>query len=587
MDNSTLQRRTTSFRELYRMVCAAAGAQAPLIRRSLLLGIITAVLRGVAFVGFTPLFFALQQQLWRQVLLWLLAMTALLLLSSISDWFSRNYDHNGHAARAGDALRRALGQHLRRMPLQALYRKRSGELNAAIAGDVDDVLNYSMTVGLMLINAVVTPIATGIGTLFFDWRLAVALLLVFPAVLPIFLWVRPLLSRHKQVLADANANLNAETVEYTQGLPVLKAAGCIGDKAARFQQAVRAVETAQITAMREEAPANILLASVVEIGILLIVALGLWLVSNGDIGLMVLAGLMVAVVRFAEPLSMFIGMSNIFIMVENGYHRLQVLLDIAPLSLQQPQQIPTRYDITFDALTFCYAEHDEPALKDICLNIPEHALTALVGSSGCGKTTLIRMLMRYADPQFGSVHIGGIDIRRIEPEILNRLIAVVFQDVYLFDDSILANIRMGRGDATDEEIYAAAKAAHCHDFIKRLPQGYDTRVGDIGGNLSGGEKQRISIARALLKDAPIIILDEPTAALDTQSELAVQQAIDALVRNKTVIVIAHRLSTIVAAQQIVVLDEGTVLETGTHQNLLDKNGRYAKLWRMQQYVHAA
>ena len=351
---------------------------------------------------------------------------------------------------------------------------------------------------------------------------------------------------------------------------------------------------------------NLALTSAIEVGLMLIVALGLWLVSQGDIKLMLLAAILVTIIRFAEPLSTFISMMSIFEMVRSGYARLQALAAIDPLPQHQPSQIPKNFNVHFEQLSFAYENgnnlaasnqdhqtnqvnqinqvgHNTPILNQLTLDIPANAMTALVGASGCGKTTLIRLLMRYADPQQGSVSIGGVDLRNIEPEQLNHLMAVVFQDVYLFDDTIIANIRMGRQDASDEEVIMAAKSAQCHDFIEQLPDGYQTRVGDIGNNLSGGEKQRLSIARALLKDAPIIILDEPTAALDTHSERAVQKAIDVLVQNKTVIVIAHRLSTIVGAKNIVVLDNGTVAEQGTHQQLLAKQGIYAKLWRLQQW----
>ncbi|WP_321419058.1 ATP-binding cassette domain-containing protein [uncultured Desulfobacter sp.] len=186
-----------------------------------------------------------------------------------------------------------------------------------------------------------------------------------------------------------------------------------------------------------------------------------------------------------------------------------------------------------------------------------------------GKTTITRLIMRYADPQTGLIMIGGTNIRQISQKELESYFAVVFQDVYLFDDSIMENIRMAKSGATDAQVIQAAKAACCHEFIKRLPDGYYTTVGDIGGSLSGGERQRISIARAILKDAPIVILDEPTAALDTESEVAVQKAIEKLVRNKTVIVVAHRLSTIAGADQILVIDDGMLIESGTYDSLLE------------------
>lgn len=214
--------------------------------------------------------------------------------------------------------------------------------------------------------------------------------------------------------------------------------------------------------------------------------------------------------------------------------------------------------------------------------VPERSFTALVGPSGGGKTTITRLLMRYADPQEGAVRIGGVDLRDVPPAELAARVTAVFQYVFLFDDTIAANIRIGRSDATDEEVKAATRAAACHDFITALPEGYRTRVGEIGGRLSGGERQRISIARAILKDAPIVLLDEPTAALDATSEIALQRALDRLCATRTVVVIAHRLSTVVGADQICVVDGGPVVGRGTHPDLLAAGGRYAAMWEAQQ-----
>ncbi len=281
----------------------------------------------------------------------------------------------------------------------------------------------------------------------------------------------------------------------------------------------------------------------------------------------------------AEALTPYISLYHLIEQGKISAERIIEVLDAPVLPVLAPPQTPQDAGVCFEHVSFRYPGRSENALIDISFTAPAGSLTALVGHSGCGKTTLIRLIMRYADPQQGRILIGGTDIRALTQEDLMRQISVVFQDVYLFDDTIANNIRLGKADATDAEIEAAARTARCHDFIMAMPESYQTRVGDIGGKLSSGEKQRISIARALLKNAPIIILDEPTAALDTESEVAVQQAIDALVQDKTVIVITHRLSTISGAQQIIVLSGGQVAESGTHSELLTQNGVYRRLWQ--------
>ena len=301
--------------------------------------------------------------------------------------------------------------------------------------------------------------------------------------------------------------------------------------------------------------------------------------NNRAAVLWLLAALMVACIRFAEPLGQILSMSSIYSMVQQGYARLQELLAVAPLERVGEAAAPTRHDITFENVHYHYDANPEPVLRGINLHIPERALTALVGHSGCGNPPLIRLIMRYADPQQGRVLIGGSDIRALTQQELMRQISVVFQDVYLFDDTIGNNIRLGKADATDAEIEAAARAARCHDFIMAMPQGYQTRVGDIGGKLSGGERQRITIARAILQNRPVLILDEATAFADAENEALLMRALAALMQDKTVLMIAHRLATIRHAAQILVFDHGQLVEQGDHASLIAQNGRYARLWQ--------
>jgi ATP-binding cassette subfamily B protein IrtB len=500
---------------------------------------------------------------------------------SVAGWLAQSYDYDGFAAAAQHQLRSRLGEKLRQMPLELLSKKRAGEWTSTIAGSTDEVINYTLTVVSIMFYALLVPITVGLISFYFDWRIALIILIIFPTIIPLYRWRKPAYDRGMQSMSKLNAELNAELVEYSQGLAVLKAANCVGDQAQRLFPMIDQVHMAQDTGHRKGSKPNLIISSAIEGGLLLAIALGLWLVVFGYSQQMYLLAMLVAIIRFAEPIAAFTSMTMFFSLLEAGYARIQTMLEIPALEISRLPQQPQQFDIRFDQVAFQYADTTQWALKNLSIHIPEQSLTALVGSSGCGKTTLTRLIMRYADCQQGVVSIGGIDVKDMHPNQLMSYISVVFQDVYLFDDSIINNIRMAKEDASDAEIIAVAKRAQCHAFIDALPEGYQTRIGEIGASLSGGERQRLSIARALLKDAPIVILDEPTAALDPLSEIAVQQAIDELVKDKTVLVIAHRLSTIIAASNIIVLEHGQVLEQGSHQQLSVSGGKYAQLWQLQ------
>lgn len=576
----------TPLRETWRQLMVSARSHAPRLRASLIgLGVAAAV-QGLALACLLPVFQSLWNgHGWAATLPWLLAMTGMVLASTAVRWWAQGFDYRGDMIRNTHELRTELGEQLRRIPLEVLQDQRAGEVNATLLGNVDEHLNYVLSIANQFATAVITPFVVGVVTLFFDWRLGLLLLLIFPVLVPFYRWRRPAFGRGMRVLVEANARASADMLEYAQGLPVLRAAGVAGDKAERLRSSITHLETVQVVGERKGAKPNLMIASAIELGLLLVVAAGAALVVQGSLDLALLAALMVVVVRFSEPLSNVILFTLIIDLMEAALRKIDDLLQQKPLPLQEPQQQPDSFDVHFEDVSFRYAGAQAQALENFSASMPARSLTALVGPSGSGKTTVTRLLMRHADPQEGRVTIGGVDVRAIAPENLNALISAVFQDVYLFDDTVLDNIRMARPTATDAEVEAAARAAHCHDFISRLPEGYRTRVGDIGSRLSGGERQRISIARAMLKDAPIVILDEPTAALDTESEVAVQAAIDALVRKRTVIVIAHRLSTIVAADRILVVQDGGLIEQGTHAELLSRKGRYAAMWRAQQSAH--
>lgn len=572
------------WRDTYRRLLRSAGSQAGRLRASLCLLLLAAVCQGLSLACIVPLFVHVTRgDPWRAALAWLAGFTLLAAAAIVLRWRAQGFDYRGHMARATHELRVLLGEQLRRMPLEALQAHRTGGIAAKLLGGVDEQMNYALTVINLILGAIVTPAAAAVALLAWDWRLGVALMLVFPAIVPLYRWRRPALDRGHDATGRANEALNAELLEYMQGLPVCLATGRAGAANERLRAGFEQLEQLQREHHRRGAKPSLMVAAIVESGMLAILGCGMLWVTHGSLAPAALGAVLVLVARFAEPLATFVNFTTVLALIEAALARIEELRAVAPLPQWPAQGGPAGpADIRIEDLEFRYAGGTAPALRDIDLDLPARGLTALVGPSGSGKTTLTRLLMRHADPQRGAIRIGGVDIRGLPPADLNRLISTVFPDVHLFDDSVIGNIGMARPEAGEAEVRAAARAAHCLDFIERLPQGWQTRLGEAGGKLSGGERQRLSIARAILKNAPIVILDEPTAALDTESELAVQAAIDTLVAERSVIVIAHRLSTIVAADRILVFEDGRITQRGTHAELLAQPGRYRRMWLAQQ-----
>lgn len=575
-----------TLREAYRMSLVIAAHLAGDLKRSLLLFVLSYLAQGLAFSCFYPLFTALftPRPDLGGALLWLGVMAGLTCLYLVCRWFAHDFDYTGSIVDVAHELRVKLGDRLRRMPLEVLYSRRTGDLNATLAGCVELAVLHMGVVASLMIETLVVPVVVLVATLAVDWRLSLAMLLLFPLAVPIYRWRRRASRREKQEVVQAHADVEVDIVEYTQGLPVLRAVNQTGVRSVRLQDSIATLRRVQTGGLLEATLPSLLMSTLVEIGLLVVLALGTYLVLGGSCTVAALAALLVMVSRLSEPLSIFINVTPVLDLVEASFAQIQELLAVRDLPVHPSAGQPEQYGITFERVDFTYAGERSKALDQISFSLPARSMTAIVGPSGSGKSTLAKLIMRYADPQHGVIRIGATDIRTLSQEALMAKISVVFQDVYLFDDTIFNNIRMGRPDARDDEVEAAASAAFCHEFIRRLPQGYQTRVGDIGGSLSGGERQRISIARAILKDAPIVILDEPTAALDTESEVAVQRAIDTLVCNRTIIVIAHRLTTIMGADNILVIAKGQLVEQGTHGELIAKQGRYHQMWSAQQRV---
>ncbi len=315
-----------------------------------------------------------------------------------------------------------------------------------------------------------------------------------------------------------------------------------------------------------------------DLGLALILLFATIFLFNGTVSLTVFLIFLIMSLRIYEPVKRLIPGIAFLKLAEPGFYKIKELLGTDPLPQPENGQASKAFDVQFEDVSFSYDK--TPVLENVSFTIPEKTITALVGPSGSGKTTITRLIARFWDVDSGDVKMGGRNIKDMKIDALLSQVSMVFQDVYLFNDTIYRNIAYGSKNSNKEKVIEAAKTAQCHDFISELPNGYDTMVSEGGATLSGGEKQRISIARAILKDAPIILLDEATASVDPENEYLIQSAINALVESKTLIIIAHRLSTIIAADQVIVLNEhGQMEEIGRHEELLENKGLYARLWQ--------
>ncbi|AHN25983.1 YbtQ [Gilliamella apicola] len=572
---------TKSLLKTYIGLINAAGEQKKILIRSLIYTVISSCLFGVSLVLLYPLFASLEAKSVTATVTHLIIVIVLMVGSFIFKVLCERYDADGYSTLAVTELREKLGNKLRNISLDYLSQFRSGEINYLMMQSVNEAAVFTFMLLNIIITGVVIPLSAAIALLFYSWQLSLMMLLVFPMAIPLYLWRRKAYRRGFSILTEANAKLKGEAVEFVQGLDVLKSTGQTEEKMTEFIKVTTDVANILRIGTKKGEKPNLIITIVIQIGLILIISLGAYLVNAGTISYLLLASVLLIVARSTDVLNYFVQMSSMLESLVIGYEKLQELLNAPSLPEKKAEIMPDHYNIEFERVNFSYQGQDKYVLKDISLQIPENALTALVGASGCGKTTITKLILRFADVKSGSIKIGGIDIRDMSQSQLMSLVSVVFQDVYLFQDTIINNIRMAKLSASDEEVIEVCKQANCHEFIQNFRDGYQTRLNDIGKSLSGGERQRISIARAILKNAPILILDEPTAALDTENELAVQKVINKLVQGKTVLVIAHRLSTIIGAKQIVVIDKGEIVESGTHQQLLQHNGIYKEFWHLQ------
>ena len=513
--------------------------------------------------------------------IWLsfLIIAALVLLRFLFDYLRAKFQETiSYELVARDRL--AIGEALKRVSLGYFQQVNTGNILNAITTGLHTLENMGMRMVDDFVGGYLNFLCVFLFLLFVDP--AVALIAVAGAALSFcfLLLVSKYSKRNAPVSAKATEDLTAATLEYVRGLPVVKSFGQGGASIAAMKKACKDSKDIHMKIEWGYIPSNCLHLLALKLASVALAGAACWLGLTSEMSFaMMLMFVFFSFSIFAslEPIS---DSAHILGVIDTAMDQLEQLKVGNYIDRDGKEIELTSHDIEFQNVDFGY--DSRTVLHDVSFRIPEKTMTAIVGPSGSGKSTICNLIARFYDVQSGSILVGGHDVREMTCDSLLQNISMVFQNVYLFHDTIRNNVRFGMPEATEEQIIAAAKAARCHDFIMTLPDGYDTVVGEGGGTLSGGEKQRISIARAMLKNAPIVILDEATASIDPENEHLIQQALSELTNGKTVITIAHRLATIENADQILVIDHGKVVQQGTHEELIHQKGRYQEFIRIRE-----
>jgi ATP-binding cassette subfamily B protein len=511
-------------------------------------------------------------------------MFLMVLCSLVARWIIRRIFvqlQSDAACRVAAKERIKIGDLFKRFPMSYFTDGNIGNVTSVITGDLSFAEDYGMIKLDDVITGLISVVIACLFLLWVDWRVAVASVVGCALAFVVFGAMENVARKHGKIRQEQAAKMTGAVLEYTEGISVIKALRMSGSAAKRMDKSIDDARDYAIDFEASMVTPVIWYLHCYAFATATVLFLSFWQFFNAEMSLPVVVMVALFIFRIYLPAMNLVTGASVMRVMEAGLDRYEKLKEVPIIDADGTDIDLDSFGIEFVDVTFSYEEKE--TLKNISFTARERSMTALVGASGSGKTTIANLIVRFWDAQRGSVKIGGVDVRRMTCDSLLRYVAMVFQRVYLFNDTIENNIRFGSPDATREDVIAAAKKARCHAFIEALPDGYDTIVGEGGSTLSGGEKQRISIARAILKDAPIILLDEATASVDPDNELYIQEAISELVRDKTLIVIAHRLSTIKSADQILVLENGKIVQRGKHDELLAENGVYKNLWqrRMQ------
>ena len=560
-----------------------ATASSPEGAKGLVKGVLACAFQNMAFMLPTCLLYFLVKDLLNdttsgKAVFYLLGCIVCFGLILLTTWFQYNGTYFTTYKESG-IRRLALAERLRKLPLSFFGKRDLADLTSTIMSDCEVLEKTCSHFIPGLFGSLISTVIIALSLFAFDWRMALAALWVIPVSIAIVLGSYRVQDRIQARTMAVKMDCADGIQEYIETLRDLKASNAEQGYLSGLSKKIRAVEKQSVAAELETALFVSSASMVLKLGISSVALTGSALLVNGSIDVLTLFLFLMAASRMYDPMQGALQNLAAVIAMRTNVGRMNEILEY-PVQTGSETMTNQGCDIVFDHVGFAY-NSGETVLKDVSFTAKQGEVTALVGPSGGGKTTVSRLAARFWDNQKGCITVGGMDISKIDPEKLMSLYSIVFQDVTLFDNTILENIRLGRKGATDEEVLAAAKLANCDEFVEKLPDKWNTNIGENGCTLSGGERQRISIARAFLKDAPIILLDEATASLDVENETAIQEALSRLIKNKTVLIIAHRMRTVAGADRVVVLSGGIVAEQGSPAELYARKGLYAHMVDLQ------
>ncbi|MEV7520609.1 ABC transporter ATP-binding protein [Streptomyces sp. NPDC091371] len=563
---------------MIRMLLRVLGREyARPLRRTVALMVTTAMAEGLSYALLVPVLRALLGGTPEDAWPWLLAFGG-----AIAVYAALRYISDLSGFRVGASLLRGLyhrlGAHLARLPIGWYEAGRVGEVSVLAGRGVLQAMGTIAHLLAPFVSAVVTPLTIVAVMLAFNWQMGLAALAAVPVVAAIQIRTGRTMAADDAERAARDQEATGRVIEYVQLQPVLRAGGRSAERFRLLDDSLADVERASRRSTLSSLPGALGLTLTVQAVFTVLLALGAYLALGGETGVAEVLTILVLAARSADPLLSLSDIGGRLRGARSVLAGLDAVLRAEPLPEAAEPVRPERHDLEFESVSFRHG--DRTVVDGVTLSVPQGQRLAVVGPSGAGKSTLLHLLARLYDVDAGAVRVGGVDVRAIDPEVLMSRIAIVFQNVYLFDGTIEENVRIGRPGADDAEVRAAAAAARLDEVIERLPDGWATNVGEGGARLSGGERQRVSIARALLKDAPIVLLDEVTSALDPVNETAVHEGVERLMAGRTVVMVAHRMRTVRRADRVVFLDGGRIAEEGGHDELVRRGGRYAGFWNL-------